>query len=83
MYSYSWIAFNQNILCDLKKDYKKQYLKIKNIKYNFFTQHNLWKYKKMLTRLFEKTNSIKSAETFILKLIFLEILLNIKEYKDN
>lgn len=70
--------FNSYILNSCRKDYLENYLKIKEIKFKFFKQHDLWKYKKMLIKLFEYPDTIEDADLFLLKLNFLENIIKLK-----
>ena len=67
------------ILSNLQKRYLFNYLLLYGKKISFFRQHDLWKFQKLLIKLFDYPETINSVNAFALNLCFLEYCLNLKE----
>lgn len=60
------------ILAEIQHHFFQDYLILSNEKINFFRQHNLWKYKNMLIKLFDYPETIRNLELFEFNLFVLE-----------
>ena len=60
----------------LRKRYQFIYLLIQYEKISFFKQHNLWKFKKLLTKLFEYPETIRDFRSLYNELFYLESVIN-------
>lgn len=67
------------LIAELQKQYLQDYLSLKIEKISFFKQHNLWKYRNMLTKLFEFPEMVNNWEIFEFNLYILDNM--IKENK--
>ena len=66
------------VLTGLWKKYLNSYLLLHNKKLKFFKQHDLWKFRKLLIKLFDYPETINNIITFDLKLSVLEYWLKIE-----
>ena len=66
------------MLSYLRTEYLDDYLLLYGEKINFFKQHDLWKFRKLLIRLFDYPEAIKNSNTFCLDLLCLKKYLKLK-----
>lgn len=66
----------------LKERYEFTYILIQNKKFSFFKQHDLWKFKKLLTKLFEYPETIRNFRALANELFYLENLIKaVRQYE--
>lgn len=59
-------------------EYLDDYLLLYGEKISFFKQHDLWKFRELLIRLFDYPETIKNFNTFCLDLLYLKKYLKLK-----